>query len=137
MCALQPQITFPSIVEICYRLLGRGGAVGAGRELPAHPRVSALTECRVPRRAMSSMGGRGLNVRPTMPTVGAGSSQREDFPARLAAHTCVPCPPVVHIDLPNGRDGRRGVFCSESHFIAKKGECLSDTPPSLPTSRDC
>ena len=46
MCALQPQITFPSIVEICYRLFSRGGAVGAGRELPAHPLSAALTKRR-------------------------------------------------------------------------------------------
>ena len=34
---LPPRIAFLSIGEICYRILGRGGAVGAGRELPAHP----------------------------------------------------------------------------------------------------
>ncbi len=36
-------IPFPSIDEIGYCVLGRGGAVGAGRELPAHLRVPALT----------------------------------------------------------------------------------------------
>ena len=50
-----PRITSLSIVEICYCDLGRDGAVGAGRELPAHPRVPALTvprRLRVPRRAL-------------------------------------------------------------------------------------
>ena len=33
------RIPFLPINEICYLVLGRGGVVGAGRELPAHPRV--------------------------------------------------------------------------------------------------
>ena len=36
-------ITFLPIFEIGHCALGSGGAVGAGRELPAHPRVPALT----------------------------------------------------------------------------------------------
>ena len=36
-------ITFLPIFEIGYCALGRGGAVGAARELPAHPRVPSLT----------------------------------------------------------------------------------------------
>ena len=40
---LQKKITCRSIFEIGYCILGRGDAVGAGRELPAHPRVLALT----------------------------------------------------------------------------------------------
>ena len=35
---LHQRITCRSIVEIGYCILGRGDAVGAGRELPAHPR---------------------------------------------------------------------------------------------------
>ena len=40
---LQKKITCRSIFEIGYCILGRGDAVGAGRELPVHPRVLALT----------------------------------------------------------------------------------------------
>ena len=40
---MQQGITFLSIFEICYRALGRGDAVGAGRKLPAHSRVPSLT----------------------------------------------------------------------------------------------
>ena len=40
----EPQIiTFLLIDEICYCVFGRDGAVGAGRKLPAPPRVPALT----------------------------------------------------------------------------------------------
>ena len=53
---LQKRITCRSIFEIGHCALGRGGAVGAGRELPAHPRMPALTN------AASFIGGRGLNV---------------------------------------------------------------------------
>ena len=41
--------------------------VGAGRELPAHPRISALTS------TASFIGGRGLNVLLPTPTAGAQS----------------------------------------------------------------
>ena len=41
---LQLRIAVLSIIgEICYRTLGRGDTVGAGRKLPAHPRVFALS----------------------------------------------------------------------------------------------
>ena len=40
---LSRRIPVLSIIEIGYYTLGRGGAVGADRELPAHPRLPALT----------------------------------------------------------------------------------------------
>ncbi len=43
ICEVLPQrIAFLPIVEIGYCALGRGDAVEAGRELPAHPRMPSL-----------------------------------------------------------------------------------------------
>ena len=66
-CRPPKRIPCRTFVEIGHCALGRGGAVGAGRELPAHPRISALTS------TASFIGGRGLNVLLPTPTAGAQS----------------------------------------------------------------
>ena len=67
------------------------------------------------------------------PTVGAGASQREDSPARLADHARVPYPPHGHIDLPNGRNGciyahagTNGNGVEADHAAARRGATSSE-----------
>ena len=110
---LLPRITFLSIGEIGCCVLGRGGAVGAGRELPAHPRVPSLP---VPRRYNNRgspwrhgmrMHGGGVNggiwivmrpavASPQKPDCRGGVFATRRFPRPLAppcAHTIGPPPP--------------------------------------------
>ena len=90
---LSRRIPFLSIIEIGYYTLGRGGAVGADRELPAHPRLPALTvqlgykNREPPWVAGMRMEGRGLrNAKISPPVV---TMQRNGFCSDVACRVAV------------------------------------------------
>ena len=107
----QQRIPFLSINEICYLVLGRGGAVGAGRELPAHPRVPALT---VPNRSCRSCHGRNAKRR-----------KAHALPRGLRA-PATPAPPFFGSPKKGGKES--------SPLATTQGFCLRRATPTLPLS---